>query len=504
MKESIKPGSILASEWLDSSILFIDIVEFSTLIEPKQSDVYSLLWQAASEKIKKYSPLVDYLIKSTGDGLLMIAFNPKMDLLTIAMNIQNKLKPKNIHVRQGLNCGKVLQTLDKTDAIGDPINMCQRVMDCGDEDHILATEYFMAVKVGSRPPRENYHDIGIYTVKHEKQLKLFNYFDEKVGNPNLPSNIALLLPDLKNFCTSGNWSSLLNSCDIIDLSHSLRNEPPCTFSTQEYTGIHVEIDRGQGIGVSFITSVLNNLFLNYGTHIDFPGHLSFDHKAPTNIKVGDYPLSSFVTDTVVIDVRSKLDVIRGYYDKNGRIDLSSLGTGRQLIDKFFGILEQMAISLDEFIAQVPPTVSLEKKAVLFCTGLDALWQFKSSEPWQYSYYFNPFISPELATYLIERKVSLVGIDALQVENPLINFCGKEPHQMAWDGYEAFIEEQLKSLYKNLIHKLFLENNIMIIENLKNLNSLIGKSSLLCAAPLKLLASGCTDNSITRAFAVILK
>jgi kynurenine formamidase len=45
---------------------------------------------------------------------------------------------------------------------------------------------------------------------------------------------------------------------------------------------------------------------------------------------------------------------------------------------------------------------------------------------------------------------------------------------------------------------------MIVENLTQLTKIVGQKVLFVVAPLKLNCPGSTDNSITRAFALVLK
>jgi kynurenine formamidase len=101
------------------------------------------------------------------------------------------------------------------------------------------------------------------------------------------------------------------------------------------------------------------------------------------------------------------------------------------------------------------SISLEKNLIiLFYTGWDK--QFYAS-----NYYTNhPIISPECAQYLIYSGIKMIGVDFPSVDNA--------PYT---------------------IHKLFLSNDILIIENLTNLESLIGKTFNIIALPLKINAHG---------------
>ena len=177
------------NDWVDATILFADVVKFSTHDELKQKEIYEHLWQAMGEELLKFQEHNDYILKSTGDGILLIGFNPKINILEISKRLQKKLKERNVYLRQGLNCGRVLPIRDGKDAIGDPINICQRVMDCGDANHILATDHFVATKIGRRPPYRNFHDLVEVEVKHEEKLRISNHFDKECGNSDFPQNL---------------------------------------------------------------------------------------------------------------------------------------------------------------------------------------------------------------------------------------------------------------------------------------------------------------------------
>ncbi len=493
-----------SNEWKDSAILFVDVVSFSEYNEHKQKYVYNYLWESTKEILLNYQELQDYIIKSTGDGVLLITFNPNMDLLEVAKYLQKKLKGKRISLRQGLNCGRVSPINEGKDAIGDPINMCQRIMDCGDKNHILVSDHYIAVKVGNRPPRDDYHDIGEFTVKHEKTLRLFNYYSKQYGNNEFPQDLTLLLPELKLFCSKGKWKSLLSSCKIVDLSHEICNELSCSFAPQVHSNITTDTIKGQSVGVEFITTLLGNLPMNYGTHIDFPGHLSFGEEITSRKKVGEYLLDTFIVEAIVVDVRDKINKIQKYINDEGYINYKRFGKGKRLYENFVKIIRSMEIDIKDFLQKVGKNQALAGKAILFYTGLDCYWKYKCFEHWKYAYFFNPYISPKLADYLIKQKIALVGIDALQIENPMINLGGREKDDILWQGYKEFIEKELSIISTNFIHKKLLENDIMIVENLTELKDIIGQKVLFVAVPLKLEGTGCTDNSITRAFALVFR
>jgi arylformamidase len=89
--------------------------------------------------------------------------------------------------------------------------------------------------------------------------------------------------------------------------------------------------------------------------------------------------------------------------------------------------------------------------------------FRTGKVWLAPDYFAswPVMPKEVADYLVQQKVSLVGVDAAGV-----------------DGLDET---------KN--HKTLLEGNVLIIENLTNLDKLVGKEFTVYALPIKLELDG---------------
>lgn len=96
----------------------------------------------------------------------------------------------------------------------------------------------------------------------------------------------------------------------------------------------------------------------------------------------------------------------------------------------------------------------EGDIVLFHTGMSELYH-------QPDYYENyPAIPEELARYLVEKKVKMVGVDMCSVDH--------EPFP---------------------VHRILLKENILVIENLTNLSALEGKEFRIYAFPIKLQLDG---------------
>jgi arylformamidase len=145
-----------------------------------------------------------------------------------------------------------------------------------------------------------------------------------------------------------------------------------------------------------------------GTHIDAPMHMLEGGKS-----LDQMPIDQFVGKGRVIDVG----------------------------DGDFDVIKSAGIQAGEI--------------VLLRTGMSE----KYHEPVYFENY--PAMTDDIAKYLVERKVKMVGIDTCSVDNQ--------------DGFP--------------IHKTLLAGNVLIIENLTNLDQLIGKDFTIYALPIKLQLDG---------------
>ncbi len=125
------------------------------------------------------------------------------------------------------------------------------------------------------------------------------------------------------------------------------------------------------------------------------------------------------------------------------------------IETFVGRGKYVAVD-GEFSLETVQNAGIEAgDIVLFHTGMDA----KYHDP---EYFVNfPAMSEEVAAYLVEKKVKMVGFDTGSADNQ--------------DGFP--------------IHKILLGGNVLIIENLTNLSQLKDVNFTVYALPLNLDIDG---------------
>lgn len=163
---------------------------------------------------------------------------------------------------------------------------------------------------------------------------------------------------------------------------------------------------------------LELLFLSShtGTHLDAPYHF-----VKNGIKIHQIPLDRLVGNGILIKIRK---------GKNQSITKNDL------------------ILFERKHGNIP-----KNSSIFFYTE----WQKNLNS----NYYFinNPGLSESAATYLVSKKINLVGIDSPSID------LGQD------------------KIFK--VHKILAKNNILIVENLANLNKISSKQFDFVILPLKL-------------------
>src|SRR5258705_12944729 len=69
--------------------------------------------------------------------------------------------------------------------------MAQRVMDCGDADHILLSRRVADDLAQYHEWKPYLHDLRRVEVKHGLKLEVVNFYNQEAGNPQLPGKLKL-------------------------------------------------------------------------------------------------------------------------------------------------------------------------------------------------------------------------------------------------------------------------------------------------------------------------
>jgi len=176
-------------------ILFIDVVGYSKLLMHEQSEVLQQLNQIvrSTEQFRKAEADGKLIRIPVGDGMALVFFdNPEVPV-RCAVEISEALQNyPQIRLRMGIHSGPVNEVLDVNDrsnVAGAGINMAQRVMECGDAGHILLSKRVADDLAPFGHWRSQLHDLGEVELKHGESVFLVNFYNEKIGNRQLPRKL---------------------------------------------------------------------------------------------------------------------------------------------------------------------------------------------------------------------------------------------------------------------------------------------------------------------------
>ncbi len=183
------------------------------------------------------------------------------------------------------------------------------------------------------------------------------------------------------------------------------------------------------------------------THVDAPSHVFKDGKT-----LSELPLEKFYGSTIVLDTPK-----------------GPLG-------------EITAEDLDEKGGEIR-----EGDIVLFCTGWGRYLHAERAQP-AYLAANHPGLVESAALWLVERKVKAVGIDCFAVRHPKLS-PALSPQDL--------LANKPKPIEP--VHKHLLGNDIVIVEQLMNLESIKGQRVTAAFFPLPFLG---VDGSPVRAVAIV--
>ncbi|MBA2887645.1 kynurenine formamidase [Clostridium beijerinckii] len=211
---------------------------------------------------------------------------------------------------------------------------------------------------------------------------------------------------------------------VIDLTHTISENMPVYPGTEKPKLEVASTYEKDGFKETLLT-----MFSHTGTHMDSPAHL-FSQRTTLD----SFSAEQFVGKGIVVDC-------------------SNLKEGQKITMKYIEAVKEEAD-----IAQY----------ILFYTGWDKYWGTDA-------YFGNyPYITEEVAEYLIKSKKKGVGIDVI--------------------GIDPIKDENL-TIHK----KLFAETDIVVIENLTSLDKVGNDIFTFCALPIKFKDS---DGAPVRAIAIL--
>jgi KaiC/GvpD/RAD55 family RecA-like ATPase len=196
----------LPSEAFNVSFFFIDIVGLSdpSLSVKKQIQKIETLnkFISSCEAFRKVSK-DKRIILPTGDGMAIGFLQSSVTPLELSMELHGKLRAYNrgkveedqIGVRIGLGSGLVFTVTDMNNVQnvwGPGIILARRVMDAGDNGHILLADKLAEELIALK---DEYRSIikpicEIYEIKHGQKIALYSAYSQNFGNPELPAKVS--------------------------------------------------------------------------------------------------------------------------------------------------------------------------------------------------------------------------------------------------------------------------------------------------------------------------
>src|SRR5256886_1799196 len=173
-------------------VLFVDIVGYSKLLIDQQRRLLELLNQIVrgTEQFRKAEASHRLITIPTGDGMALVFYNAPEAPVDCALEISRAAREHpELKLRMGVHSGPVSGVVDvsgRANIAGAGINIAQRVMDCGDAEHILLSKHVAEDLEQLGHWKKHLHVLGEAEVKHGAHVSVVNLYTEELGNPEVP------------------------------------------------------------------------------------------------------------------------------------------------------------------------------------------------------------------------------------------------------------------------------------------------------------------------------
>jgi TolB-like protein/class 3 adenylate cyclase/Tfp pilus assembly protein PilF len=173
-------------------VLFIDIVGYSKLVTSEQHRLLELLNRIVreSEHFRAAEAKNRLITVPTGDGMALVFYNTPEAPVECALEVDRAASEHpGLKLRMGIHSGPVSGVVDvsgRSNIAGAGINIAQRVMDCGDDGHILVSRHMAEDLEQYGQWKRHLHDLGECEVKHGVRVSVVNLYTEDHGNPEVP------------------------------------------------------------------------------------------------------------------------------------------------------------------------------------------------------------------------------------------------------------------------------------------------------------------------------
>jgi TolB-like protein/class 3 adenylate cyclase/Tfp pilus assembly protein PilF len=173
-------------------VLFIDIIGYSKLLIDQQHRLLEVLNQVvrSTDQFRKAEANHRLITIPTGDGMALVFYNSPEAPVECALEISRAVKEyPELKLRMGVHSGPVSGVVDvsgRANIAGAGINIAQRVMDCGDAEHILLSKHVAEDLEQLGHWKKHLHNLGEAEVKHGAHVSVVNLYTDELGNPEVP------------------------------------------------------------------------------------------------------------------------------------------------------------------------------------------------------------------------------------------------------------------------------------------------------------------------------
>jgi len=188
----LKGESLAYDSPCEAHTYFMDIVGYSNKSTAEQKRVTDELisYVKGTEGFQQANRQGKLIILPTGDGMALVFFNSVHAAFKCAVDVGKKTyKHPQIGLRNGVYSGPVVPVKDINDnpnVSGSGINMAQRCMDAGDNDHILISNGVHQYVNQMDIPGLKFDDWGPVIVKHGSTVHMWTAYGPNFGRTEFP------------------------------------------------------------------------------------------------------------------------------------------------------------------------------------------------------------------------------------------------------------------------------------------------------------------------------
>jgi|HubBroStandDraft_1064217.scaffolds.fasta_scaffold01157_3 serine/threonine protein kinase/class 3 adenylate cyclase len=176
-------------------VLLLDIADSSSLPASQQSGRLENLQELVrrTSEFGRAQARDQIAVVASGDAMALVFFGDPEAPVRCAVEVSREARSAgSIRLRMGLHSWPVCRTAEMklNPSLSDSgINVAQRVVDCGDQGHILISEFVADLMQQLGHWKDALHDLGEIEVRQGARLHLFNFWNSEAGNPEVPKKL---------------------------------------------------------------------------------------------------------------------------------------------------------------------------------------------------------------------------------------------------------------------------------------------------------------------------